>query len=103
MRMVCWRDDRQPFPGSSPRWFYAVLDNGQEGFVWEPQVARQVNTPRCSTVNWLNVSDWAIGRMGSTQLWSSQADGPSRPDNQGSYWSGFCPAFASNAWKVAGG
>src|SRR5205085_12513939 len=41
LAMVCWLDDRAPFPGSSPRWFYSYLDNGQEGYLWAPQVANQ--------------------------------------------------------------
>jgi surface antigen len=49
------------------------------------------------------VSDWAIGRIGLTQWRSAQADGPSAPQNAGHYWSGWCLAFASNDWKVAGG
>lgn len=90
LTMLCWRDDRAPFPGSSPRWFYAFLDNGQEGFVWSEQVRDQTpNTPNCSTVNWISVSDWAIGRIGLTRWRSVSEDGPSRPQN-GPEWSGWC-------------
>lgn len=104
MTMVCWRDDRQPFPSSSPRWFYVFLDNGQEGYLWAPQVADQTpNTPNCNTVNWINVADWAIGRIGLTQWRSAEADGPVAPTRSGNYWSGYCQTFASNAWRVAGG
>lgn len=105
LTMLCWRDDRRPFGGnSSPRWFYSVLDNGQEGFVWSEQIRNQNrNTPNCSTVNWINVSDWAIGRIGLTTWRSAAQDGPSRPANPGNFWSGYCLAFASNAWNVAGG
>jgi surface antigen len=111
LTIVCWRDDRQPFPNSSPRWFYVFLDNGQEGYLWAPQVADQTaNTANCNTVNWINVSDWAIGRIGLTQWRSPQADGPLQPPYRtgvnapaGYYWSGACLIFASDAWKMAGG
>ena len=107
MTMVCWRDDRQPFPNSSPRWFYVFLDNGQEGYVWSPQIANQTpNMPNCSTVNWINVSDWAIGRLGLQQWRSTQADGPrpwSQQDNPNNWWAGYCLGFAANAWTMAGG
>lgn len=102
--VVCWRDDRQPFPNSSSKWFYVFLDNGQEGFLWEPQVANQpLNTPSCDAVNWINVADWAIGRIGLRQWRSRQADGPFAPRRAGHYWSGWPLAFASDAWKAAGG
>jgi hypothetical protein len=105
LRMVCWRDDRAPFPNSSPRWFYSVLDNGQEGYLWAPQVGDQVATPNCATVNWLNVSDWAIGRdNGSYAQWRSEPlDGHFVPGRTDRYWSGWCLAFAADAWSMAGG
>lgn len=106
LRMVCWRDDRDPFnPNGTSRWFYSVMDNGQEGYLWAPQVGGQVRTPACSTVNWINVSDWAIGRNnGSFTQWrSTSLDGPFIPNRQGSYWSGWCLSFASDAWYMAGG
>jgi hypothetical protein len=105
LRMICWRDDRAPFPNASSRWFYAALDNGQEGYLWAPQVGGQVTTPNCSTVNWINVSDWVIGRDdGSQTQWRSAAlDGPFVPTRPGNYWSGWCLAFSSDAWYQAGG
>jgi hypothetical protein len=102
--MVCWRDDRQPFPNSSSRWFYVFLDNGQEGYLWSEQVRNQTpNTPNCNTINWINVSDWAIGRIGLTHWRSANQDGPYAPGRSGHYWSGWCLTFASDAWAVAGG
>src|SRR5262249_28261246 len=36
--LVCWRDDRDPFnPAGQSRWFYAILDNGREGFYGPPR------------------------------------------------------------------
>jgi hypothetical protein len=90
LKMVCWRDDRAPFPGSSPRWFYVYLDNGQEGYLWAPQVANQTpGTPNCSTINWINVADWAIGHLNQT----STSLTPS------GYWAGYCATFTFNAWN----
>jgi hypothetical protein len=98
--MVCWVDDRAPWgPGTPNRWFYSILDNGQEGYLWSLQVANQAtNTPRCSTVNWLNVSNWAIGHIGLKQPLAS--DGKTTPTG---FWSGFCLTFAGAAWKPWGG
>ncbi len=100
LKMACWRDDRRPFPNSSPRWFYAYLDNGQEGWLWSEQVGGQVSTPSCNTINWINVSDFAIGHLGTVRaslaerlLWSGW-DG---------YWSGDCPKFTQLAWLPFGG
>jgi len=108
--LVCWRDDRDPFnPSGRSRWFYAFLDNGQEGYLWSAQVAGDTDIaprPNCNTINWINVSDWAIGRIGLTQWRSIQLDGPmpwSSGENPNNYWSGWCLGFASNAWQVAGG
>lgn len=107
LRMVCWRDDRNPFdPNDTGRWFYSVLDNGQEGYLWSAQVAGQTSTPNCSSINWINVSDWVIGRdNGSYDSWRSrELDGIYEPHGGGSnYWSGWCLAFASDAWYMAGG
>lgn len=109
LRMVCWRDDRDPFnPNGRSRWFYSVLDNGQEGYLWSAQVGGQTlqaPTPACNTVNWINVSDWVIGRdNGTVTRWRSTAlDGPFVPNRPGNYWSGWCLAFSADAWYMAGG
>lgn len=106
LRMVCWRDDRDPFNSQGrSRWFYSVLDNGQEGYLWSAQVGGQVWTPSCSSVNWIGVSDWATGRdNGQVTRWiSKSADGPFVPQRTGNYWSGWCLAFAGDAWAVGGG
>src|SRR5262249_28261247 len=75
------------------------------GFLWSAQVAGDQGTsrPNCNTVNWINVSDWVIGRIGQTQWRSSALDGPVAPARPGNYWSGYCLTFANNAWTVAGG
>jgi hypothetical protein len=89
LTMVCWRDDREPFPNSSNRWFYAWLDNGQEGYVWAPQVKNQTpNTPNCSTINWILSADWAIGHIGQRNAKTPTG-----------YWSGYCATFTNDAWN----
>jgi hypothetical protein len=102
LKMVCWVDDRAPFTGASRRWFYSLLDNGQEGYLWAPQVANQTpNTPRCDSVNWLNTANWAIGHLGQTTGSSTEAaqftaaDWAPGPVGE---WSGDCPKFTFLAW-----
>ncbi len=91
LKMVCWLDDRAPFPGSSGRWFYSYLDNGQEGYLWAPQVGNQTpNTPNCNTINWIQVSNWAIGRIGQTQTNLTPSG----------WWAGYCATFAYWAWNA---
>lgn len=104
LTMVCWRDDRAPFPNSSPRWFYSYLDNGQEGWLWAPQVRNQVSTPSCNTINWINVSDFVIGHIGQVYASSSEAAAFSSADwSPGPIgeWSGDCIKFAYLAWNKA--
>jgi hypothetical protein len=113
VRLLCWVDDRAPFPNSSPRWFYAFLRNGQEGYLWAPQVANQVPTPSCGAVNWLNVSNWAIGHVGTTQANSTDVRAlpygnsawaiPADPSGASHWWSGNCAIFAYIGWREAGG
>jgi hypothetical protein len=104
LTMVCWRDDRQPFPGSSPRWFYSYLDNGQEGWLWAPQVANQVTTPSCSALNWINVGDFSIGHIGQVNASPAEAAqfsaGDWAPGPVGE-WSGDCVKFTYLAWGKA--
>lgn len=103
LKMVCWRDDRNVWGGSgTSRWFYALLDNGQEGFVWSDQIASQTpNTPSCNGINWIQVSDFAIGHMGQTHASSSESASFSaagwRPGPVGE-WQGDCIKFAYLAW-----
>ena len=107
IELKCWRDDRDPFnPNGTSRWFYSVLANGQEGYLWSAQVygdALVAPTPACSTVNWINVADFAIGHdNGQITQWTS-GDGPYIPNRPGNYWSGWCLAFAADTWVTAGG
>jgi hypothetical protein len=99
--MRCYWDDR------GIRWFYAFLQNGQEGFVDSKLVSRQVVTPMCGSVNWLGVTGWSIARIGQAQ-WLS-GDGPHRPPyrtiggSTGNWWEGYCLSFAGDAWYPWGG
>jgi hypothetical protein len=88
VHMECWDTGRQNAPNSS-KWFYVYLQNGQEGFVTESQVANQTTVPACSTINWMNVASYAIARLGT--------------DNNGSSWYDLCLTFASQAWQAGGG
>lgn len=114
---MLWRGCRYP---ASHRRFAVVTASGaptnrysqpssSQGYLWSAQVAGDTDIaphPNCNTINWINVSDWAIGRIGLTQWRSTQLDGPmpwSSGENPNNYWSAWCLGFASNAWQVAGG
>jgi hypothetical protein len=104
VNLVCWRDDRSPFPNSSPRWFYAYLDNGIEGWLWAPQVGGQSTTPWCNNINWIKVADFAINHLGQVSASSSEASQFSSADwAPGPYgeWSGDCAKFVYLAWNKA--
>lgn len=103
LRMVCWRDDRDPFDRSKKsRWFYSILDNGQEGWLWEPQVGGQVTVRSCTGINWISWSDFAIGHIdqrdaapAETAAFLTQDWAPGKPGE----WSGDCAKFA---WLATG-
>lgn len=95
VRMACSWDDR----GS--RWFYVFLPNGQEGYVKSslvPFITRTASPP-CSSINWLNASNWAIARIGRDT--ASVGDGVLPPAPF--FWSGYCLTFAGDAWRPWGG
>jgi hypothetical protein len=112
VQMVCWRDDRDPFnTNGKSRWFYSLLGNGQEGYLWSAQVGGQTTTPPCSDFNWVNVSDFGIGHIGTTRASDSEARFFSNADwaipadssGAGHWWSDNCAKFAWLAWHIAGG
>jgi hypothetical protein len=99
--MVCWRDERAPFPNSSPRWFYVYLENGIEGYMWAPQIAYQTSTPACNTINWVNTTDWSVGHLGQTYASPAEAAQFTKPDwspGPVGEWQGDCAKFVYLAW-----
>ncbi|HEY5023601.1 MAG TPA: hypothetical protein VII76_01375 [Acidimicrobiales bacterium] len=95
VNMVCWDDGRANNNGSYPnRWIYVDLYNGQEGYLPIYQIANPVSTPRCSSLNWWNVANYAIARLGTP---------PAPADGVGNSWDNFCLTFASQAWSRAAG
>jgi hypothetical protein len=99
--MVCFEKDQGKL------WFYVLMNSGQEGYVWTGDVTGQTKVNDCSTINWLNASNWAIARAGNGALngtgerYSTAGDGPDQP--VGTAWSGACLAFVGDAWAPWGG
>lgn len=118
LNMLCWVDDREVWRNSPRRWIYAYLDNGQEGFFWQPQIGGvEPATPSCApnpscpwarycSVNWITAANYAIGHLGQATYQSGDGsyiprDNPSVPAPW--HWSGFCTAFVYDAWEQWGG
>ena len=97
VHMVCWQD-ALGFGGKQNRWFYIQAPDGSEGFVHAAAVSRQIITPYCSKIPWMNATAWALNQDGQTTIPLAATNSNNAKYRASSSW-----LFAYDAWRLGGG
>jgi transcriptional regulator with XRE-family HTH domain len=97
VHMVCWQD-AVGFGGKQNRWFYIQTPDGSEGFVHAAAVSKQIITPYCSKISWMNATAWALNQDGQMTIPLAAINSNNAKYSSSSGW-----LFAYDAWRLGGG